>query len=304
MDKKIPVFKLSNGVEVPAIAFGVGSSWRVRKIGMDDKEVIIDELVASIENAIDHGFAHIDSAEIYDTRRELKKGLAEAEPELITNGKKLFLADKHFCGFVDRAAFQDTPYDSLTVSLEELGREFFDLYYLHSQRHVYKNKELTNLEQWQCLEKAYNEKKTRSIGVSNYDTETLKDLLSKCLIKPHVQQIEYHVLCQDKYEGIIDLCKKNDILVVGYAPLAPLVSVKEPNSLTEFVKQLLVKYGKTEAQILLRWVYQSGVLPVTTSSKSDRLKEALEIFEFVLETGDFEKMKKLGNDNQTIIYNW
>ncbi|GMM33330.1 hypothetical protein DASC09_006550 [Saccharomycopsis crataegensis] len=297
---KIEYWPLSNGVKVPAIGFGVGSAWRVQK-QQYDPDYIMPELVESIEHAIDAGYDHIDSAEIYLTRKELHIGLTNKK----VDRSKIFLTDKHFCGTDRLPTFTSSPYESLEISLKDLQTEYIDLYLLHSSNVNYgERKYLTNEEQWKHMEQAYKEGKARAIGVSNYSAESIEKLLKVAEIKPQALQIEFHAMCQEKTPKIMEFCKEHKIQVFAYAPLAPLTLVKEKTPLGEFVSELATKYGKTEAQIYLRWVSQSGVVPITTSGKVQRLKDARDIYSFKLESEDYEKIKQLGKEQAETFYKW
>lgn len=300
---EIEYWELSNGVKIPAVGFGIGSSWRLRKAELGvPPDYVMPELVETVESALEIGFDHIDSAEIYLTRKEFATGLKNKG----VDRTKIFYTDKHFCGVPVKQAFTSGPTESLEIALKQLDTDYIDLYLLHSASNNYKPeyKKLSNIEQWEQLEKAYKEGKVKAIGVSNYSTDKLESLINLAEIKPMALQIEYHAMCQDKSPGIIELCKKHNIQVSAYAPLAPLTLAKEKGTFHELLELLAKKYNKSEAQILLRWVSQSGVIPVTTLGKPHRLREARDIFSFKLSEEDYNLLKEEGLKSSQTFYKY
>lgn len=132
--------------------------------------------------------------------------------------------------------------------------------------------------------------KARYIGVSNFSIKQL-ELLKKYEI-PAFHQLEFHPHKQTP--DLINYCKENNIFIEGFCPLAPLFRVQSP--LTHTLKTLSVKYGKADSQILLRYSLQKGVLPLTTSSKPDRIKQALEVYGFSLDQEDMATIDKIGSE--------
>lgn len=287
---------------MPGIGFGCGSTWRVTKADKGSEEdFILPELVDSIENAIEAGFEHLDSAEIYKTRKELLLGIKNSS----FNRSKFFITDKYFCGIPRLEPFTDSPYESIKLSLKDLETDYLDLYLLHSSAlYPGSRPKLTLEEAWQHVERAYDEGLVKAIGVSNFSVEDIEQILKVAKTKPMNLQIEYHAMSQNKTPGIYEFCKKNGIQISAYAPLAPITLAKEPNTLKEKVLELAKKYGKTDAQILLRWVTQTGVIPVTTSGKKERLHQSIDIYSFKLDDDDVAEISKLGEQNRTTYYNW
>lgn len=291
----IPTFKLNDGNTIPAIAYGTGTKWF--KYGKNETN---PELVKTIKLAIDTGFNHIDGAEVYNTDKEIGEAVASSKRS------DLFITDKYFVGAKgDQGKLQHaTPYDSLKAALKDLKLEYVDLYLLHSQ-HVSKEKHgYTLLEAWQSVEKLKEEGLAKSIGVSNFDIGSLQQILdSKPKYIPAVNQIEYSPLLQNQTEGIVEFTKKHNILLESYSGLAPInVTPKDEKAkeLLEYARNLAQKHGKTDSQIILRWVYQTGVLPVTTSSNAERIKSYLDIFSFELSKDEVAKISELGAASQRV----
>lgn len=289
---EIEYFTLASGDKIPAIGYGTGTKWQHAKRARPAEQLgTLDEnLYGAIEQAIEQGVTHIDTAEIYDTHGEVQEGIKRSG----IKRDQLWITDKYNPGFDKFNAQSKTPYESIQKSLKELDVEYIDLFLLHSQ---FFKPELTHnvtIEQaWRDLERAHKEGLVKNIGLSNFDVHNIEKILGYAEIKPAVLQIEFHPYLQNQSPGIIEFAKKNGILVEAYAPLTPLFRAKD-GPLAPVIPKLAEKYGKTDAQILLRWVYQQGILPLTTSSNAQRVRDALDIFSFKLEPADQELITKTG----------
>ncbi|GME83938.1 unnamed protein product [Ambrosiozyma monospora] len=174
--------------------------------------------------------------------------------------------------------------------------EYLDLYLIHSPFFHPEISYITVEEAWRQMEKLVEEGKAKNIGVSNFNKEMLEKILKVAKIKPQVNQIEFHLYLQNQSPGIVEFCQKNDILVEAFSPLTPILphKITDGGPVDDLVERLIKKYGVTKSQLILRWVYQSGVLPITTSSNRDRLKEALGMFDFTIDKDDFSELTELG----------
>lgn len=285
--------------QIPLPAYGVGTKWQHLKKGRseDVRDTLDENLANTVAKAIKLGFRHIDTAEIYTTHIEVAEGIKRSG----VDRSQVWITDKYNAGFkgpnFTKYADHASTYESIEVVLKELNTDYIDLYLIHAQFFDEKITLGNTIEKaWKDIEKAYKEGKVKNVGVSNFDVTHLKKILSIAEIKPQVLQIEFHPYLFNQSPGIIDFAKQNDILVESYGPLSPLFrAVGGP--LDPVVKDLALKYGKTEPQILLRWVYQNGVLPVTTSSNDDRITQALETFngDFELSEDDVKKITEVGS---------
>lgn len=267
--------ELNNGNAVPAIAYGLGTKWYKR----DQTSGKLDEtLVKAVEDAIDAGFTHIDNAEMYGTEEEFGEALKNSK----TPRDNLFITTK-----VNVTPDKD-PISSLEDSLKKLRLDYVDLFLIHTP--FFRGVE----EAWKKMETLHKEGKAKNIGVSNFGTEDLKKVLADAEVVPAVNQIEYHPYLQNQQPGIVKFCKDNNIQLEAYGPLVPIVHAPE-GPLTPMLKSLAEKYSKTEAQILLRWVYQTGVVPITTSGKKARMTEYLGIFDFELDETDQNAISNAGD---------
>lgn len=288
------VFKLADGNSVPAVAFGVGTAWY--KNGRDE---IDQKVVTALKSAIKEGFVHIDGAEVYNTDQEI--GLA-----IQGHRDQLFLTDKYFVGdsSYSSKSKHGTPYESLKYHLKnELKTDHVDLYLLHSP---FVNKEYHGFsltEAWQSVEKLKDEGFAKSIGVSNFAVKDLEEILKVAKHKPVVNQIEFSAYLQNQTPGIVEFAQKHDILIEAYSPLGPITK-GEPGEFTELLETLGKKYKKTPAQVLLRWVLERNVLPVTTSSKPERTRLYVEIFDFSLTDDEVKKLTEIGAKHKPLRQYW
>lgn len=289
-------FKLSNGNTIPAIGYGVGTKWF--KFGQNQ---IDDKVVEAVQLAIETGAPHIDGAEIYNTNKEIGQALAKSG----VKREDIFITDKYFAGDGSYKARSEevNPYEALKADLKQFNIDYVDLYLIHAPFIKKETHGFDLVEAWQYLEKLVDDGFAKNIGVSNFTKEDLEVILnSKPKYKPAVNQIEYNAYLQNQTPGIVEFSKSNDILVSAYSPLGPL-SKGKPGPIDEYVEKLASKYGKTESQILLRSVLQNGILPITTSSKKERIQASLEIFDFELTQDEVNEINKLGKQ-KTLRQYW
>ncbi|XP_005300939.2 uncharacterized oxidoreductase ZK1290.5-like isoform X4 [Chrysemys picta bellii] len=134
----------------------------------------------------------------------------------------------------------------------------------------------------------------RSIGVSNFLINHLEQLKEDCKITPHVNQVEYHPF--QRPQELVDYCRGRNIIFEGYCPLAKGEALTHPN-----IIQLAKKYGKTPAQICIRWSIQNGIVTIPKSTKIERIQENCEVFDFNLREEDLEFLDSL-NINKKLIH--
>lgn len=287
---------------IPQIGFGTGTAWY--KYG---RETEIDQrLVDALVSALQVGITHLDGAECYGTALETRDALKKAK----IPRDKLWITEKYYAGdssYKTRSKAAN-PLEALKeiLRLEEL--DYVDLYLLHSPFIKKETHGFTVEEAWGYLEEARSLGLAKNIGVSNFAVSDLEKILKVAKVKPEVNQIEYNAFLQDQTPGIVEFSQKNGILIEAYSPLAPLYkgdkSIKEVKEFLDYVNELGKKYSKSDTQVLLKWVLQKGIIPITTSTKTERVKEFLKIDDFKLEPSEVEKITSLGSNAPIVRQYW
>ncbi|CAI4926897.1 BAD_collapsed_G0007770.mRNA.1.CDS.1 [Saccharomyces cerevisiae] len=291
-------FTLNNGNKIPAIAIiGTGTRWyKNEETDATFSNSLVEQIVYALKLP---GIIHIDAAEIYRTYPEVGKALSLTEKPR----NEIFLTDK----YSTQIKVSDSPAEGLDLALKKMGTDYVDLYLLHSP-FVSKEANGFSLEEaWKDMEQLYKSGKAKNIGVSNFAVEDLQRILKVAEVKPQVNQIEFSPFLQNQTPGIYKFCQKHDILLEAYSPLGPLqkkTAQDDSQPFFEYVKELSEKYIKSEAQIILRWVTKRGVLPVTTSSKPQRISDAQNLFSFDLTAEEVNKITELGLEHEPLRLYW
>lgn len=253
-------FTLHNGVEMPYFGLGTYQS-------SNDREVI-----DAVRYALEAGYRHIDTASVYKNEEGVGVGIKEGP---VVRGD-LFVVTKVWNS--------DQGYDStlkaFDASLERLGLDYLDLYLVHwPVAGRYK-------ETWRAMERLYQEKRVRSIGVSNFLQHHLKDLLSDAQVVPMVNQMEFHPYVVQ--QELLDFCNKNTIQYEAWSPFmqGKIFNLKE-------IRELARKYQKSVAQLTLRWNLQKGVITIPKSAKRDRILANADIFDFEITRADVAYLDSL-----------
>lgn len=232
--------------------------------------------------ALSAGYRHIDTARIYGNERSVGEaiqasGIPRSEIFVTT---KLWNTDHGF------AAAQAAG----LASLRTLGLDYVDLYLVHWPV------EKLRLDTWRGMEALLEAGKTRAIGVSNYMVKHLEELLAQCDVVPAVNQIELHPYNYEYRLDVIELCRQNDILVEAYCPLTRARKFDDPR-LIDIAKT----YGKSPAQILLRWALEHRFAVIPKSSQPDRIRENANVFDFSLSDSD---KRWLDDFNEDLVIAW
>lgn len=256
--------KLNNGVEMPVLGLGV---WRVQD-GDDTRN--------SVKYAIQQGYRLIDTAAAYYNEDGVGQGIQEAD----VAREELFITTK--------VRNQDQGYEStlqaFDESLNKLKLDYLDLYLIHWPGKV-KFKDT-----WRAMEKLYEEGRIKAIGVCNFLEHHLDALIDSARVVPMVNQVEYHPLLNQA--ELKQYCDRNKIQLQAWSPL-----MQGRLDLPVF-KQLSEKYGKTPAQIVLRWDLQNGVITIPKSVRPQRIIENSQVFDFELSDDDMEAIDNLNQDHR------
>ncbi|WP_163529443.1 aldo/keto reductase [Halobacillus ihumii] len=257
--------QLSNGVHMPWVGLGVYK--------MDSG----DEVVSAVRSALDLGYRHLDTASFYDN----EEGVGQAIRESDLPREELFVTTKVWN---DEQGYEETM-KAFDRSLRKLGLDYLDLYLIHWPI------EGSYKDTWKALEKLYKDGKVKAIGVSNFMTHHLDDLLQDAEVTPMVNQVEFHPELYQ--EEILDYCKQRDIQVEAWSPIGRGTYLDNP-----VLQELAEKYKKTPAQIILKWDLQHGIVTIPKSTRKVRQKENADVFDFELTADEMDKINSLDKNNR------
>lgn len=277
---------------IPIIGFGSGTKWQWKKkaenpVSKEAPTTTDPELVASLIAALKEGFVHLDTAEIYTTRPDV--GAAFHASGL--NRDDVFITDKYHARGLSIDGKHRGPYASLQESLKLMGIDYINLFLLHTMEF---QKEYPLLECWKEMIKLREEGLVRNIGVSNFDVKHLEAIKNAGLPLPQVLQIEFHPYLQEQSTGIVEYAKANNILLEAYGPLVPLTKARG-GPLDALLERLSEKYGKSATQVLLKFAHANGFVTVTTTSKVERMRDILGVFNWELSLEDTKLISETGN---------
>lgn len=257
--------KLNNGIKMPLIGYGV---FRMKDLNECEEAVI---------NAIKCGYRLIDTAAAYENEEAVGRAIKKVINEGIVKREDLFITTKLW--------ITDTTYEKakegFNRSLKKLGLDYVDLYLIHQPYNDYYGA-------WRALEELYEEGKVKSIGVDNFTEDRMADFLFFQKIKPAVNMIECNIYYQRENER--QYLEKQNILMQAWSPLA---AGKEDLFTNEVLCSIAQNHQKTVAQIVLRWLVQRGIVPVVKSQNPKRMKENLDIFDFILTEEEMNQISKL-----------
>jgi diketogulonate reductase-like aldo/keto reductase len=256
--------ELLNGVGMPRLGLGVYRS----KEG--------EEVENAVLAALKVGYRSIDTAAIY--RNE--GGVGRAVRASGIPREQIFITSKVWN--------TDQGYDSTLRAFEEslsrLGMDYLDLYLIHwAVKGKYK-------ETYRAMEELYEQGRVRAIGVCNFQIHHLEDLMGSCRIKPMVNQVELHPLLTQK--KLLAFCRKEGIQVESWRPLM------DGKLDLPLLHELSAKYGKTPAQIVIRWHLQHGLVTIPKSVRESRIRENADVFDFELEPEDMNRIDDLNEDRR------
>jgi len=256
--------ELLNGVRMPKLGLGV---WRAKEG---------EETERAVAAALEAGYRSIDTASLYENEASVGRAVrASGIPR-----EQIFITTKVW----NSEQGYDETLKAFERSRRRLDMDTVDLYLVHwPVPGKYK-------ETYRALETLYEEGKVRAIGVSNFLVHHLEDLLSSCRIKPMVNQVEMHPLLTRK--PLLEFCAREGIQVESWRPLM------QGKLDLPLLQELSIKYGKTPAQIVIRWHLQLGVVTIPKSVRPERIRENAGVFDFRLSPEDMERIDALNEDRR------
>lgn len=253
---------LSNGQLIPVLGYG---TWQ-----NTDPQECID----GVKTALETGYRHIDTAQMYGNEELVGEGIRLSH----VPRKDIFLTSK-----LDNPNHgYERAKKAIDDSLERLGTDYMDLFLIHwpeVEGHMEDWQE-SNIETWRALEEAYEAGKIKAIGLSNFKTKHLENLLANCRIKPMVNQLRLHPGIAQK--ETVAMSREAGMVIQAWSPLSPLSQMLDD----EAVVSMTEKYQKSLAQLLLRYSLQKDYIPLTKSVHKDRIKENAAIFDFKIDEED------------------
>jgi len=260
---------LNNGIEMPQLGFGV--------FQITDQEVCRQ----SVTTALRTGYRLIDTAACYGNERAV--GDAIRESGIPRN--EIFLTSKVW---IQDAGYEKTM-ASFQKTLRNLQTGYLDLYLIHMPYGDYHGS-------WQAMEELYQAGKIRAIGVCNFLPDRLLDLILSHSVVPAVNQIELHPFCQQKKS--LNLMLQYGIQPMAWAPFAEgQNNIFHNSELTEIGK----KYGKTAAQVILRWLRQREIVAIPKSIHEERIQQNYQIDDFSLSAQDMETLERMDSGHSLIL---
>jgi diketogulonate reductase-like aldo/keto reductase len=259
---------LNSGAQIPQVGLGV---WQT-PAGATARQAVLA--------ALEVGYRHVDTARIYgneaDVGAAVRSGAVPREQVFVTT--KLWNDDHGY----------DKALRAFDASLKRLGLDYVDLYLLHwpvgGKR----------LDSWRALERLYDEKRARAIGVSNFLVPHLKELLGAAKHVPAVNQIELTPFLQRR--DTVALCREHGIVVEAYSPLTHGERLDHP-----VLADVARRVGRSVAQVLLRWSLQHGNVVLPKSTKPERIAENARVFDFAL---DERAMAALDALEEGLVTGW
>ena len=254
---------LNNGIKMPMA--GIGTFL-----------LTPDEAEASVLSALENGYRLIDTANAYVNEKAVGRAIKKSG----LKREEIFLETKLWPSFYEQE-------DAVEKTLERLGTDYIDLPLIHQPAGNY-------IAGYQLMEKAYKAGKVKAIGLSNFNQEQTQEILDICEIKPAVLQTEVHPYSQEK--ELKDFLAKEDIIIQAWYPLGhgDKALLEEP-----LFSKLGKKYGKTNAQIILRWHIQDGNIVIPGSKNPDHIKDNFDLFDFTLTE---EEMAEISDINKNKRY--
>lgn len=259
MDIDIPKMDLSTGAQMP-------------KLGLGTWQLTGETCVKAVDLALQMGYDHIDTADVYGNHREVAEGISGHDRESIWITSK-----------VNRGSLQ---YDEVLATCEknlgELGVDYIDLYLIH-----WPDESVPMEETFRALKKLRDEGMVKEIGVSNFMVEHLTEALEVAEVPIVNNQIKFHPMHQP-WE-VVEMCRENDISVTAYSPLA-----RGEIFGSETMQRVAEEVDRTIPQVALRWLLQQQMIVIPKGSSEEHLRENLQVFDFHISPEQDEDIRAMG----------
>ena len=265
MEKRV----LNNGVEMPCRGFGVFQILNR------------DECEQAVEKALKTGYRLLDTASVYGNEKAVGAAISKSGIER----KNLFVTTK---AWVSEMGYERTK-QAFHESLSRLGLEYLDLYLIHMPLGDYYGA-------WRAMEELYRKGLVRAIGVCNFEADRLMDLCYHAEVKPMIDQVELHPFTQHK-----ELCEVAQQLNVQIEAWSPFAEGQNGIFTDKRLVDIGKKYGKTAAQVILRWHLQKGIVAIPKSIHEERIQENFDMMDFVLSDKDMALIEAMDSGRNLIL---
>ena len=253
---------LSNGIKMPML--GIGTFL-----------LSPDEAEASVISALNNGYSLIDTANAYVNEKAVGRAMKKSG----VSREDIFLETKLWPSFYEEE-------DAVDKTLERLDTDYIDLLLIHQPAGNY-------ISGYRLMEKAYKEGKVKALGFSNFNAAQIQEILSVCEIKPTILQTEVHPYSQET--ELKNFLNSEGIVIQAWYPLGH----GDKNLLNEDVfTRLAAKYGKSNAQIILRWHIQAGNVVIPGSKNAEHIKANVNLFDFELASNEMAEISELNKDTR------
>ncbi|ELU06173.1 hypothetical protein CAPTEDRAFT_162698 [Capitella teleta] len=294
--------RLSSGIDMPILGLG---TWKSKP----------GEVENAVKAAIDAGYRHLDCAWIYGNEQEVGAALKSKIDEGVVKREDLFITSKIWN---TKHRFEDAL-TNIKQSLSNLGISYLDLSLIHwptSMKHDGNcdkfprddqgNVQHTNvsyLETWKALEKAMDDGLVKAIGLSNFNSRQIGEIISNARIQPSVLQVEIHPYFTQ--EKLVHFCKERNIVVTAYSPLGspdrPWAAPGEPLLLEDpKLIEIAKKYSKSPAQVIIRWLMQRGIAVIPKSVTPSRIIENFNVRDFKLTADDMNVVSGFNRNHRLV----
>ena len=264
----VPTIRLNNGVEIPQLGFGVF-------------QVPPEDCVEVTRTALEVGYRHIDTAEMYGNEKEVGEAIRRSG----LDRSEVFVTSK----LNNNKHARDDALKAFDQTLDDLGLEQLDLFLVHWPL---PGIAVDYVETWQAMEEIYRSGRCRAIGVSNFHEHHLHRIFEATETKPAVNQIEVSpYLTQDPLRAFN---REHEIAVEAWSPIARGKVADDP-----VIGAIAEKLGKSPAQVTLRWHLQRGDVVFPKSVNPGRIKENFELFDFELDQADMAAIAGLDRGERT-----
>ena len=273
----VPTIALNNGVDIPQLGFGV-------------YQIPPEETVATVRTALEVGYRHIDTAEMYGNEKEVGQAVRESG----IDRSEVFVTSKLNNGFHAR----DDALRAFDQTMTDLGFDQLDLFLVHWPLPTI---DVDYVETWKAMEEIYASGRCRAIGVSNFQAHHLRRLFGETQVRPAVNQIEVHPYLANDEVRAFDA--DHEIVTEAWSPIAQGKVLDDPAITT-----IAEKLGRTPAQVVLRWHVQRGDVVFPKSVTRSRVEENFALFDFELDEAamasisGLDRAERTGPDPDTFAY--